>query len=253
MQIIVGSEALRNLGFNVTPKDIDIWTDEDLPKQQGYDIKKIPTEILALVPNVNGYATLDALYTIKCSHLGWRNPKWNKHKSDILTLKMKYGASLDEKLFDTLVDFWKVEIDDKWYLSLNKNKDEFFNDNVEYVFDHDLLHELVAHPNQPMYTKCLKENYDVLIDKKLFDKLSFDQQIRMFREEISVIAIERWLVNPRAKGKYSWIQAYSMALEKTITTLTKGWATKFIVLNLEHFVKPDYSYFKYTLEEKLNG
>lgn len=249
MQIIIGSEALRNLGFRVIPKDVDIWTDEDIPKRKGYDVKKIPEHILRLIPTVNQYTTLDALYTIKCSHLGWRNPKWSKHKSDILLMKHK-GASLIKGLYDVLVEFWKTEIDDKWYLSLNKTKDEFFNDNVTYVYDHDYLHELVAYPNVPMYTHCLKENNDVLIDKRKFDELSFSQQLRMFREEVTVIAIERWIVNPKAKGKYSFMQAYTMALEKTITTLTKGWATDFIVLNLEHFVKPDYSYFKY-VEEKL--
>ena len=248
--IIVGSTALRHWIDGVKPKDIDVWTDIDLPKFKGYDIKKIPTEILQLIETEDHFATLDSLYTIKCSHLGWRNPKWSKHKSDILLMEYK-GASIIRPLYDALVEFWKVEIDDKWYLSLDKGKDEFFNDNVEYVYDHDYLHELVAHPNLPMYTNCLKNNCEVMIDKSKFDMLSFEQQLRMFREEITVIAIERWLVNPKAKGKYSWTQAYIMALEKTITTLTKNWATEFIVLNLKHFCKTDYSYFKHAEETLL--
>ena len=100
-----------------------------------------------------------------------------------------------------------------------------------------------------MYTKCLKQGEEVLIDKSLFDKLTFEEQVRMFREEITVIAIERFLVNPNTKGKYSWVQAYMMSLKKTITQLTKNWATDFIVLNLEHFVKPDYSMFKHALKQ----
>lgn len=247
MEIIVGSTALRHWIEDVKPKDIDIWTDQDLPKFKGYDIKKIPLDILQLIEVENSFATLDSLYTIKCSHLGWRNPKWSKHKADILLMEHK-GANIVRSLYDALVEFWKVEIDNKWYLSLDKGKDNFFNDNVEYIHDHDYLHELVAYPNSPMYTNCLKNNCEVMIDKSKFDMLSFEQQLRMFREEITVIAIERWLVNPKAKGRYSWTQAYIMALEKTITTLTKNWATEFIVLNLKHFVKPDYSYFKHAEE-----
>lgn len=250
MKIIVGSGALKELGWNVNPKDVDIWTDEDLPKQKGFDICVIPTNILNLIPTVNGVANLDALYTIKCSHLGWRNPKWNKHKQDVLLFKHK-GARLIPELYAELLEFWKVTLGDKWFLSLNKNKEDFFTDSVVYVYDHDYLHELVAYPNQPMYTHCLKDKHEVLIDKDKFDKLSFDNQVRMFREEVTVIALERWLLNPKCKGKFSWIEAYIMSLEKTITTLTKNWATSFIVLNLEHFVKPDYSYFKHAIGELL--
>lgn len=250
MKIVVGSKALQAQGWDIRPKDIDIWSDQPLGKEQG-DTCLIPSKILELVPTVNIdgvlYANIDALYTIKCSHLGWANPKWSKHKQDVLLLKHK-GATLIPELYKSLVEFWRVELNDKNWLSLNQTKKEFFTDNVVYVHDHDYLHELVAYPNKPMYTHCLKENHDVLIDKVKFDKLQFEQQIRMFREEISVIAIERWIVNPKAKGKYSFMKAYPMALEKTITSLTKGWATEFIVLNLEHFVKPDYSYFNYVKE-----
>lgn len=252
MRIVVGSTALASQGWStIDPKDVDIWTDEILGKEEG-DVSLIPTDILNIVPTVkidgNLYATVDALYTIKCSHLGWANPKWNKHKRDILLLKHN-GAKLIHELYKALVEFWKIELSDKSWLSLNQTKREFFTDNVVYIYDHDYLHELVAYPNQPIYIHCLKENHEILIDKTKFDKLSFEQQIRMFREEISVIAIERWIVNPKAKGRYSWMKAYPLALEKTITSLTKGWATEFIVLNLEHFVKPDYSYFKHCLEE----
>lgn len=115
-------------------------------------------------------------------------------------------------------------------------------------YPHDYLHELVAYPNPPMYTKCLKDGEDVLIDRDKFDLLPFEDQVRMFREEITVIAAERWLINPYWKGKVSWYRAHMLSLQKTVTRLTKGWASEFIVLNLEHFVKPDYKYFKHLIE-----
>jgi len=242
--VVVGSKALNHFFPNVKWSDIDVWTDEPFDKKKGYDICAIPTSILHLIPTDNGYATLDALYTIKCSHLGYSNPKWNKHKLDVLSLYWS-GAKIVEPLYEALLDFWKTELHNKSFLSLNKSKDEFFTDNVNYLFDHDYLHELVAHPNAPIYTKLLKENCDVMLDKQKFDMLEFEYKVRLFREEIAVIAVERWLLHKPSLG---WFKAHSLSLEKTITTLTKGWATDFIVRNLEHFVKPDFSYYKHILE-----
>ena len=168
---------------------------------------------------------------------------WEKHKQDILWLKSK-GFDIIPDLYEALIEFWKTDLGDKSFLSLNKDKKQFFTDNVVYKYDHDYLHELVAHPNRPVYEGCLKDNAEVLIDKAKFDMLPFDKQVRMFREEITVIACERWLLNDYWCGKISWYEAYIASLKKTITNLTKNWACDFIVLNLEEFVKPDYSYFE---------
>jgi hypothetical protein len=250
MRIIVGSTALKHFGYNVKPQDLDVWSDVEIDKVQGVDSKVLPTDLLRLVTHSDGYATPNSCYTIKCSHLGWSNPRWNKHKVDVLMLKHK-GCKIIEPLYERLVDFWKIELGDKSFLSLSKNKGDFFNDNVKYYYDHDYLHELVAFPRKPMYTCALKDGEDVMIDKRKFQLLSFEERVRMFREEITVIAFERWLIPQKLSGKtnYTWNQAYDMALQKTITTLTKGWATDFIVRNLEKFSKPDFSYFKHTMEE----
>ena len=250
MKIIVGSSALQYFGLaRQPPKDKDVWISygEIVQKGVGVDVKSIPSEILNLITAKDGFATPDSCYTIKCSHLGWNNPMWDKHKQDVLWLKHK-GCKIIPELYNALVEYWKTKLGDKSFLSLKQDKDSFFTDEVPYVIDHDVLHEMVAYPNHPVYTKCLKSGEDVLIDKQKFDKLDFEYQVRMFREEITVIAIERWIVNPKVKGKYSWMQAYMFSLKKTITQLTKNWATDFIVLNLEYFVKPDFTYFKHTLE-----
>lgn len=255
MWYVVGSDALSQNRFNLKwrePKDKDIWTSSEEVVQfmkdlKGVDIKLIPQHIINLMKFDGIYATPNTIYTIKCSHLGWNNPAWNKHKADILSLKHQ-GCVLDKPLYKALVEFWKEELGDKSFLSLKQDKEDFFTDSVTYVYDHDWLHEQVAYPNPPVYTNCLKEGEDVLIDKQRFYGMSFEQQVKMFREEITVIAIERYLVNPLAKN-FSWVQAYNLSLKKTITQLTKNWATDFIVLNLEHFVKPDYTMFKYPLEK----
>lgn len=246
MHITVGSNALAIFNLNrLPPNDLDIWTDDPLFKAEG-DISIIPKSILDLIPTYTGYATPDAIYTIKCSHLGWDNPMWSKYKLDIIWLEAN-GCKLIQKLYNALVEYWKVELKDKPFLSLNRSKEEFFTDNVSYQVDHDYLHELVAHPNQPVYTTILKEGHQVMLDKSKFDQLRYHQQVRLFREEITVIACERWLLNPYWKGKVSWYKAYKLSLKKTITNLTKGWATSFIVTNLKYFIKPEYSYFENAL------
>jgi hypothetical protein len=249
MKIIIGSTALQYFNFNrKEPKDLDIWVSDTSGVVAG-DCKVIPLSIMELIPTENGYATPDAIYTIKCSHLGWTNPMWDKHKLDVLFLKNK-GCVLLPELYDKLVEYWKLELGDKSFLSLKQDKGSFFTDNVTYYVDHDTLHEMVSYPRLPMYNLCLKQGEDVLIDKDKFDNMSFENQVRMFREEIAVIAIERWLLPSMMKcgsSNIGWYKAYILSLKKTITSLTKNWATSFIVLNLECFIKPDYTYFEYAL------
>ena len=242
--VVVGSSAIKCwLGDKFRePNDVDIWQDYPVTGTK-FDRVEMPREILSLFPSGGAIASLDELYTIKCSHLGW-DILWEKHKKDVLLLK-HHGAKLIPKLYLALVEHWKKEHGNKDFLSLYKTKPEFFTDGVEYVCDHDYLHELVAHPNLPVYTKCLKDKEDVAIDYDKFMQLPFSERVRMFREEISVIACERWLIPDKYRGKVKWHEAYRYALRKTITSLTKNWATEFLVLNLEEFVKPDFSYFKY--------
>lgn len=252
--IIVGSTALAKFSLaRGTPKDLDIWTDDESELIDKTDSHLIPREIIQLVPRLverggmKRWATPDAIYTIKMSHAEYQI-KWQKTKLDILWLKAK-GCKLIPELYEALKVHWVTVHGSKEFLSLNKTKDDFFNDNVTYVYPHDDLHELVAYPNRPIYERCLKDNQEVLIDKNKFFAMPFEDQVRMFREEISVIAAERWMINPTWKGKISWYRAYILSLEKTVTRLTKGWASEFILMNLEHFVKPKYEYFEHLIEE----
>ena len=243
--IIVGSTALKYFGLNRNePKDIDRWfVDGSLGSTNQEDDHIIPKYIFDMIETKNGYATPDTIYTIKCSHFQW-DIKWEKTKQDILWLKSK-GCKLKLRLYDALVEHWKDVHGDKTFLSLNKSKEDFFTDGVVYRYDHDYLHELVAHPNEPAYKQCLKVGADVTTDYNKFCNMPYSEQVRMFREEITVIACERWLLNP--KNKITWYESYLLSLNKTLTRLTKGWASDFIIFNIEDFVKPDYEMFKYLL------
>jgi len=244
VRIVVGSKALQFFGITRRePKDTDLWVDDESILEEGTDGHVIPTEIMSMIPTVQGYATPNAIYTIKCSHFGW-DIHWEKTKYDILFLKSKYRPRLIPELYEALVEHWNKEHGDKSYLSLSQDKEDFFNDYVKYKYDHDYLHELVAYPNKPVYTKCLKDGNSVLTDKAKFGKMSFEAQVKMFREEIVVIACERWLVH---KPDIGWYKAYMLSLKKTITRLTKNWACDFIIQNLEYFVKPEFNMFEHIL------
>lgn len=238
---IVGSSALQYFGLLTrNPKDVDVFTTEEHEgycKEQRWDTIVVPKNILHLIPTKEGRATPDAVYTIKLSHLPY-NIHWDKHWRDAQYLK-KRGCVVIEPLYRALSDYWKRINGNKEFLSLNRSKQSFFNDYVTYLYDHDYLHELVAYPNKPIYLQCLKEGQDVLIDNDKLWSLPFKQQIKMFREEIGVIACERWLINPVTKGKVSWTQAWNMSVKKTITSLTKGRASEFLVRHMEYFIKPD--------------
>lgn len=252
--IVVGSAALKHFELNRSePKDLDVWYCDDTVKVAGEDSVSIPKHIYDLLETKEGFATPNTVYTIKCSHLAW-DIKWEKTKNDVIWLKAK-GCKLMPNLYRALKTHWENVHGDKSFLSLGQDKVNFFNDHVTYVYDHDYLHELVAHPNEPAYKKVLKNKSEVLTDRSKFDKLNFESQVTLFREEITVIAAERWLVNPYWQGHVDWYQTYMFSLKKTITSLTKGWACDFIVCNLEQFVKPNYSYFEYllkTLELKMS-
>ena len=260
MEVIVGSTALRRWGITKRdPSDFDVWvsTQEEYDvysQSSGVDVCLIPEHIMDILDlhTMGGHALPNALYSIKLSHMAW-DIFWDKHKQEVLTMKLVNGCEIIPDLYETLVEHWKEEHGNKDFLSLYKSKDEFFTDGVVYVYDHDHLHELVAWPNRSVYESVLKDGHQVAIDHEKFLRLPFDQQVRMFREEISVIAAERWLLNPKTCGKIHWTKAYQMALRKTVTALTKNWATEFILMNLEYFHKPDYGYFEYLIKTLPEG
>jgi hypothetical protein len=244
--IVIGSTALKYFGLNRRePKDLDVFIREDEIIEVKCDKHIIPNDLYDLLLSHTTCSILnpDAIYTLKCSHFAW-DQHWEKTKQDILWLK-HINCKIIPRLYSELKQYWMTVHGNKDFLSLKKSKEYFFNDFVKYKYDHDYLHELVSYPNKPIYTFCLKDGEDVLISKKKFDQLKYEDQIRMFREEITVIACERWLLQDN--NKISWYESYILSLRKTITNLTKNWANDFIILNLDKFTKPDYNYFEHLL------
>lgn len=185
----------------------------------------------------NGYATLDELYTIKVSHAYWelKNGSWDKHMIHMLKMK-KYGAKLDMELHKLLYPVW-VEKHGKKKMNLSQSAGEFFDDAVVRIYDHDSIHNSVAYGSRPLYERILKDGETVDIDPdKLWNGLTFEEQVKLFREEIAATALERWMIP--TNYRFSPGLAWKLALKKTITSLTRGRSARFIVTNFECFMKP---------------
>lgn len=241
--LIVGSHALKALGVcNREPKDIDWWSDRKMsPKLVNVDHLWHPT-FAQFIPETTQteYATLDQMYTIKLSHSHWelKNGSWNKHVYDMMKLK-EHGAVLDLDLYKILYTVWE-EMYGKKVMNLDQDKSEFFDDAVKRTYDHDSIHASVAFGDHPIYEDILKDGATVDIDSKKLWAMPHERVVKLFIEEVCVTALER-IVIPR-NYKTSPGAAYLWALRRTVTSLTKGKSSRFILANFEEFATPDPEY-----------
>lgn len=247
--IVVGRKALNDklskmghLNYRAS-SDIDIWSDQTMStKIKGVDFCTVPSEILSLFSEeskTSRVASLEDLLAIKMSHFGW-DIFWKKHKQDILFISKMTEGSYNESLYVALKEYWKEVHGNKEFLSLYKDKDTFFDDFVPKQYEHDYLHELVAFPDSPVYISCLKEGQEVLIDSDKWESLPKHRKVRMLKEEVAVISLERWLIPTLMKGevKFSIQEAWNKGLHKTVTSLTKGVFCDFMVENIKEFLSP---------------
>lgn len=253
MWIVVGRTALnrrlKELGISISSKstDTDVWTLEDKWKPSNKIMLRLDRIVMSQeVMNAfqeqskfEGAATLEDLLAIKLSHFAY-DIFWHKHKQDVLLLKKLTKGKYNKELCGVLRKHWVEEFGNKDFLSLYRTKDKFFDDFVPKLHEHDYLHELVAFPDSPVYASCLKEGHDVFIDKEKWNALPSTRKIRMMKEEIAVIALERWLIPTLSKQKnvFTIQQAWNKSLHKTVTRLTKGIFCDFIVENIEEFLFP---------------
>jgi len=167
--------------------------------------------------------SLDVLFTIKSAH---RYKKFTdagrfyKHFTDWHVLKMM-GCTIPENY----KEFFKLREKESYTYShpkLNVTKDEFFKDDVPYVYSHDWIHEVVALDGPPAYTKYLID--EVQCSKELFFSLPYETQLQGVIEEACVLAIERSLV---PHGTWDARTAWMYAFAKVCSTITSGFFRKF--------------------------
>lgn len=235
MNVLIGSRAAkyRYSDFPREPNDFDCFSPQS---QEGTDsfwhpaIERWPFGTIA---------TGDELYTIKVSHAFWNlHGTWSKHMHDIRFFQSK-GAQFLPDLFQILYPIWE-ELHGKKKANLNATPEEFFNNKVLRVYEHDSIHMSIAYYTRPLFERILRDDHDVAVDRGKFDALDYLDKLRLVREEVYATALERQLIPSNYKS--SPRGAYSWALMKLITSFSKGWFPLFIVRNYHELHKPDIDY-----------
>lgn len=163
--------------------------------------------------------SLNFLYLLKMSHRYLKNsPHFLKTMQDIHTMR-ELGGTIKN------VDFFKEREHstyDYGHPKLNVSKNDFFSgDGVEYVYDHDTIHESVKHLEKPAYKYYQPENTQVNVAKKLFFEQPEEIKLYGVLEESYVLALERSIIpfGNRTMPKKS----FDIALKKVCTSITSGW------------------------------
>ena len=211
--IIIGSHAIKHFypDFPREPKDLDYAC-----KQENPQVKIVPDNmrveylynpvITKYVGEEEVYLNPDLLLTLKASHLFW-DINWDKHMFDVQFL-LKNGHTINRKIFYELYDFWNEYHSKNKRSDLNKSKEDFFTNAINYdEHEHDELH-LLINP-VPMYTMLLAEGKEVELDENKFYPMTHRQKCAVVYEETMVMAYERY-------KKLGYLRAYSRMLKKFI-------------------------------------
>lgn len=259
--VIVGSSAMKHWfsDFNRDPKDVDIQHDckgsydyytknQDHFRPEVLNQNKRIEQYFIDVPAFNEslkkytleYITPKGLLTLKASHIFW-DINWDKHMYDIQFLIGK-GFEIDKEVFYDLYNFWNVFHGKNKRSNLNMSSEDFFNNVVKCEYDHDWLHTLIR--DHPTYNKVLKDGAEVDVDEAKFNNLSFEDKLSLVREEVYVMAYERYT-------DVSFRHAYGRMLKKFIMNHAPIWEALFIIENYITLLKPEYNFIK-LINEKIN-
>lgn len=245
MKILVGSRALKWWFADARePRDTDYFSETPIDGAETF-----------WHPNLAGYQWLDErvatpieLYTVKVSHAFWDlHGSWSKHMYDITFLQEKKHDYLVPELYEILYPIWEERYGKK-KVNLNAKPEDFFNKNVHRVYDHDSIHRSIAYYDRPLFERILRDGHEVAVDKAKFEALSYEDKLRLVREEVYATALERQVIP--SEYKCSPTGAYRWALKKTITSFSKGWFPLFIVENYINLRNPDVDYVKRHEENK---
>lgn len=233
-KILIGSKAIRHWynDFNREPKDTDYAVDE---KRSSGDpsIEYLYNPVLFKYTN-DGILSADFLLTLKVSHLLY-DTNWSKHMYDVQFL-LSRGHKINKQLFYDLVEFWKEYLPPIRRSKLDMSKDEFFSNKINYdVAEHDILHTYL-NPS-PLYKLILKDGCEVDLDENKWNILSDDVKENLVREEVYVMAYERY-------RKFDYRVAYSKMLNKFIMTHSPLFMLTFIVENYLKMLKPKFNYYE---------
>lgn len=195
-------------------------------------------------------APIDVLYLLKMSHRFLRNsPHFLKTMKDIKKLR-QLGASIPEEL-QSVFELREKETYTYSHPVLDVSKNQFFDgDGIDYIYDHDTIHEAIAIGDIPAYRHYMKDGSEVMTSKQKF--FSVPETIRLLGvyEETCVLALERSQIpfggtmqSPTCKS------SFITALIKVCTSITSGWFREYA---WEHFYEIINIYRNYGEEDYLN-
>jgi hypothetical protein len=259
--LITGSGALKNWFPDFRePKDIDYIATRDeynqfieknkerivltLPKRWGTVVHMLGSKPIEFEIGENGntaeeflklrnswegfiaYLSPCEIYTFKMSHRYLKNsPHFKKCMDDIINLrKLGYGY-IPEYMKDWMKRREKETYSYK-HPKLKQSKDSFFsNDGVNYIYDHDTIHECVKTFDRPAFYLIKDNEADVFCSKEKFYSLSKELQLATVIEETYTLALERSQIpfNFPPDRKKSFLTS----LQKVCTSITSGWWREF--------------------------
>lgn len=166
-----------------------------------------------LIPSMN------ILYLLKMSHRYLKNsPHFLKTMDDIIKMR-ELGAIIEPEHMEFFKKREKATYN-YGHPKLNKDKESFFTDDVDYRYDHDTIHLSMKHLDKPAYMYFKPEDEEVWCSKEMWDKCDEKIKLNAVLEETQVLALERSQVlfsNVEPK------RSFDMALSKVCTSITSGW------------------------------
>lgn len=256
--ILIGSRALAywDKSFKLREDaDWDIISSEPIEGAEFHDANFLNNyKMEAFATNITYFKgvrlsvlDLEGLRIVKRSHL-WREYNFEKHMRHyvrhILPMSSKYGLDVSKhhKLLAERTAL-TMEAFPQNNPKLNVTKEEFFDDYVVKKYDHDLIHEIVAHYPKPIYMMMQSDDSKVWCDKDKWNRFTKQQKLECVAEEAYVIAAERFLIP--TNWKKSKRNSFNWAMNKICTTLTSGWFRDFAIDNYATILDKIYN------EEKL--
>lgn len=204
--------------------------------------------------NLYEVAPLSLMYVIRESHRYRDSIHFEKNMERLDTyIEKQYKSRVSAPLREIL-ELRETETYTRAPIKLNVPKTKFFsNDGVNYIYDHDTIHQAIAIGEVPAYT--LISQSEVYSSKAKFDALPDSKKDLCVLEEAWVIALERGYL-PYRKSKRQpryhtegfgfdgdYMQAlFKTAMQKICTTLTSGWFREYASLNYSRLVKTKRDY-----------
>lgn len=178
-----------------------------------------------------------ALYTLKVAHFKF-DVHWEKTASDIIFFQRE-GVKLDETLYKLAFADFKALYGKRWASLKGKDSKTFFQDAVKRKYVHDSVHEILAYYERPLYERILTGE-GVQCSREKFEALSYEDRLKLAKEEIFVTAVERFL--EPSDFKFSAHRAYWLSLKKFIISMSSGFMARFLIDNFEKLAKNNDDY-----------